>query len=134
MRSSIGGKHLAMWLAMLIVSVANGAVRDLIYAAWMSERAAHQLSSAISIGVLGVLMWAFLRRVPPLSRQDAWIIGLLWAALTVAFEFIFFHVVLGHSWSTLLADYRLDAGRVWGLVVLWIGIAPRVFFDGVRRP
>lgn len=123
-----------MWLAVLLVSVANGTVRDLIYAAWMSERTAHQLSSTIGIGMLGVLMWAFLRRFPPLSRQDAWIIGLLWAALTVAFEFIFFHVVLGHSWTTLLADYRLDEGRVWGLVVLWIAIAPRMFFHFVRRP
>jgi len=132
MTRSIGWKHLALWMAMLLTSIANGAVRDLLYAAWMSERDAHQLSTAIGIVVLGAMIRAFLRRFPPASLTHALLIGLFWAALTVAFEFLFFHFVIGHSWAALLANYDLAAGRVWVLVVLWIGIAPCVFYPARR--
>ena len=51
-----------------------------------------------------------------------------WAALTVAFEFVFFHFIGGHSWSELLANYNVGQGRVWVFVVLWIAVAPWFFF------
>jgi hypothetical protein len=46
--------------------------------------------------------------------------------MTVAFEFGFGHYVAGHSWSLLLADYNLLAGRVWSLFLIWITIVPYV--------
>jgi len=46
----------------------------------------------------------------------------------VLFEFGFGHWVAGHSWRRLLADYKLLAGRLWALVLVWIGIAPWVFY------
>lgn len=49
-------------------------------------------------------------------------------ALTVAFEFLFFHYVGGRSWSELLANYTLFEGRVWVAVLAWVAIAPYVFF------
>jgi hypothetical protein len=51
----------------------------------------------------------------------------------VAFEFLFFHFVGGHSWSELLANYNIFAGRVWVVVLLWVAAAPYVFFH-FRRP
>ncbi|MEW6447103.1 MAG: hypothetical protein AB1426_03305, partial [Bacillota bacterium] len=55
-------------------------------------------------------------------------IGLIWLVLTVAFEFGFGHFVMGHSWSRLLHDYNLLKGRLWVLVLLWVAIAPYVFY------
>jgi hypothetical protein len=49
-------------------------------------------------------------------------------ALTVLFEFIFGRLVMKHPWSKLLADYNLLAGRLWLLVLLWLVIAPVLFF------
>jgi hypothetical protein len=94
----------------------------------MSELAAHQLSTVTSVFVLGVIMWAFVRRYPPVSARQAAAIGLFWMALTVAFEFLFFHYAGGHPWSELLANYNVLAGRVWVVVLLWLAIAPGIFF------
>lgn len=121
-------KYLAGWFVMLLVSIANGAARDLTYGKHMSELAAHQLSTITSILSLGAVIWGFVRFYPPSSGHNAITIGLAWAALTVAFEFLFFHFVSGHSWSELLANYNVLEGRVWVAVLLWVAAAPYIFF------
>ena len=122
-------KCLAAWFVMLVVSIANGAIRDLTYGKHMNELAAHQLSTAISVLLLGVVIWLFVRHCPPSSARHSVATGLAWCALTVAFEFLFFHFVGGHSWSELLANYNVFAGRVWVVVLLWVAVAPYVFFQ-----
>jgi len=121
-------KYLVAWLLMLLVSVGNGAVRDFTYGRHMNELTAHQLSTSAGILLLGGIIWIFVRLYPPSSGNQAVSIGLLWMALTVAFEFLFFHFVGGHSWSELLANYDILKGRVWVLVLLWLAVAPYVFF------
>jgi len=53
--------------------------------------------------------------------------------LTVAFEFLFGHFVMGNPWEALLHDYNLVAGRVWVLVLTWIAVAPIIFHRIQRR-
>lgn len=48
--------------------------------------------------------------------------------LGVAFEFLFGHYVAGHSWERLLHDYNLVAGRVWLILLVWVALAPSLFF------
>jgi hypothetical protein len=78
-------KYLTAWVVMLAVSVANGAVRDFTYGRHLGESAAHQLSTASGTLLLGAVIWGFGKLVPPSSGREAVGIGLLWAALTVAF-------------------------------------------------
>lgn len=122
------GKYVAVWVVMLLVSVANGATRDVTYGRYLDELAAHQVSTACGILLLGLVIWLSGAFVPITSGRHAIAVGLFWAGLTVAFEFLFFHYVGGHSWSALLANYNVQEGRVWVFVVLWIAIAPYVFF------
>jgi hypothetical protein len=133
MNISAIGKYLATWFVMLLVSIANGAARDLTYGKYMSELAAHQLSTVTSVLSLGVVTWLFVRFYPPYSAIHAITIGVAWAALTVAFEFLFFHFFGGHSWSELLANYDISEGRVWVVVLLWVAAAPYVFFHCRRQ-
>lgn len=121
-------KYLLAWLTMLLVSIANGALRDLSYGRHMTELAAHQLSTVSSILLLGIIIRKFVYIFPPVSGLQAIRIGLFWLALTVAFEFLFFHYAGGHSWSVLLANYDILRGRVWVCVLAWIALAPCVFY------
>ena len=133
MKISSPWKYLAAWFVMLLVSIANGAARDLSYGKHMSELAAHQVSTVTSLLSLGVVIWLVVRRCPPASTRHAIVIGLAWCALTVAFEFLFFHFVGGHSWSELLANYNIFEGRVWVVVLLWITAAPYAFVQFSRQ-
>ncbi len=117
----------AYWVAMLLVSIANGALRDFTYGPILSERSAHQLSTLCSALLLGTIIRHFCRRAGLERGPWALAVGGGWVGLTVAFEFLFFHYVGGHSWSALLANYNLAAGRLWVLLLLWIGLAPSLF-------
>jgi hypothetical protein len=55
-------------------------------------------------------------------------IGLIWLALTVAFEFLFGHIVRGFPWSRFLLEYNIFAGRLWAAVLVWVTLAPYVFY------
>jgi hypothetical protein len=121
-------KYLAAWCVMLLVSIVNGAVRDLTYGKSMDELAAHQLSSGSCIILLGILIWWFVRLYPPSSGREAIRAGLLWLGLTVVFEFAFFHYVTGHTWAELRGNYNIFRGRTWVAVLAWVTIAPYVFF------
>jgi len=118
----------AAWIAMLLVAMTNGLVRDLTYGRQMDALLAHQLSTLSGCVLLGGVIRFFVRRWPPASSRQALAAGLGWMVTTIAFEFVFFHFVGGHSWAALLANYNLFAGRVWVLLLLWIAIAPAVFF------
>ncbi len=49
---------------MLLVSIANGAVRALVYGGYMSKPAAHQIATVIGILLFGMLIRAFVHRFP----------------------------------------------------------------------
>ena len=117
----------AYWGLMLLVSIANGGLRDVTYGPQLPERLAHQISTLISALLLGLIIRNFCRRTALVRGPRALTVGATWVAMTMAFEFLFFHYIGGHSWSALFANYDLLAGRVWILLLLWIGLAPSVF-------
>lgn len=121
-------KFLAVWLLMLLVSIGNGALREFTYGPRLGELAAHQLSTLTEILLLTGVFGVFFRRHRLATAAQAIRLGLGWVVLTVAFEFLFFHFVGGHSWESLLANYRISEGRVWPLVLIWIGLAPSLFY------
>ncbi|PTD93872.1 hypothetical protein C9439_05700 [archaeon SCG-AAA382B04] len=60
------------------------------------------------------------------SKLDLVLIGTFWFILTIFFEFIFGHYVMGHLWNKLLADYNILKGRIWILVLLTTLVAPLI--------
>ena len=124
-------KYFWLWFPMIGIAIANGLLREVWYGRRLGELRAHQLSTLSALVLLGLYMWLVLRLLPPASAGQAARVGLMWLALTVAFEFLFGHFVAGHSWSRLFQDYNLMAGRVWVLVLVWLAVAPVVFY-GLR--
>ncbi len=121
-------RYLLAWFALLLVAVINGGLRDFTYGQHLPALLANQLSCVSGILLFGVVFYLYVRRWPPASARQALSIGLFWMALTVAFEFLFFHYVAGHPWSELLANYDISEGRLWPLILLWVASGPYVFY------
>jgi hypothetical protein len=121
-------KYLPAWVPMLLIAIGNGALREGWYGKYLGELRAHQISTVTGVMFLGVYMWALVRIWKPESAGQAFAIGLMWLGLTVAFEFLFGRYVRGLAWSNLLHDYNVFAGRVWVVVLIWVAIAPYVFY------
>jgi hypothetical protein len=117
-------KFLLAWIPGIPIAILNALLRNSLYMKFLDELRAHQLS-AVSFAVLfGIYVWFILKWLKLSSAQNALYLGILWLTLTVSFEFLFGHFVMGHPWSKLFHDYNLFAGRVWILVLLWITISP----------
>ncbi len=125
-------QYALLWIPLVFIAIANGAIRDFTYKNVLGELAAHQLSTLTGIILFGIYIWAIGFRWKLESGRQAAAVGLLWLALTVAFEFLFFHYAAGHSWSVLLNAYNVCEGKVWVLVLIFVAVAPYISYR-IRR-
>jgi hypothetical protein len=113
-----------VWLGILAVAFANGAVREM----WLVPRLGESTAHALSVGILStailVVSWSTITWMRPGSVTDSWTIGIVWLALTLAFEFLAGHYVFGAPWSRLWAEYDLLNGRIWIVVLITTVAAP----------
>jgi hypothetical protein len=101
------------WVGAPVLAIVNGGARETLYADAVGDEVAHAVSTGTLLTLLAGYMWLLERRWPLANRQEALTVGVTWAALTVAFEFGFGHWVEGDSWSALLENYDVTAGKVW---------------------
>ena len=118
-------RALVIWIPLSAVAVANGLFRNAVITPRLAEQRAHVVSTLILCILIFVLTLVFIRWIGPRSSVEASLVGLLWVALTLAFEFLAGHYAFGHSWQKLLADYRIWEGRFWVLVPIVTYLAPR---------
>ena len=119
--------YLLAWIPMLIIAISNGALRQTVFARFLPELRAHQLSTLTGAVLIGAFIWLVVHVWPPASDQQSITIGLIWLLLTVAFEFFMGLVLLKQPLAKVLVDYNLLAGRVWVLFLVWLTLAPWLF-------
>ncbi len=122
------GRYVLAWVPMVFIAILNGLLRETTYGKSLHELRAHQLSTLIGVSFFSLYIgfWAYAWGFG--SLEQALTAGLIWVALTIAFEFLFGHYIAGHSWSQLLEDYNIFAGRLWVIVLLWLLVAPVLFY------
>ena len=120
--------YILAWFPMVIIGIVNGLFREKVLALKFNELKAHQLSTLTGLLLFALYIGIIMRIWRPETVAKAITIGIVWLAMTVVFEFIFGHYVAGHSWQRLLQDYNLAAGRLWILVLIWVAVAPYVFY------
>jgi hypothetical protein len=114
---------LAAWPGGAVLAVGNGMARELLYRDRVGEDAAHRISTVTALALFAGYFWLLEQRWPIPSSGEAAAIGAVWVGLTVLFE-VGLGRARGLSWSDLLADYDLRRGRLWPLVLAWLGVGP----------
>ena len=120
--------YAAGWVGLVILAILNGTIRVTVYGPFMSDLSAHQVSTAIGLSLFGIYIWIFTGIFRIASSKQAIVIGVMWLSMTIIFEFLFGHYVIGHSWAKLFEDYNVLKGRVWLLVLIWTTVAPYLFY------
>ena len=121
--------YLLAWFGLLIIAVINAAFRDKVYGPMMSELAAHQISCVSGIILFAVFIWFFTGWFSIGSQGEAALIGGMWLAMTLAFEFGYFHYVGGKPWSQLrgaTSSARRGQSR-FSLFRAWRSSSPATF-------
>jgi len=118
-------KALVIWVGILVLAVANGAVRETVLIPAFGTPAALVLSGLLlSVLIIGV---AFLS-IPWLQifrPVQLWVVGLGWLVLTLAFEFSF-GIWQGKSWPELFEAYTFKDGNIWPVVLAVTALAPYI--------
>ncbi len=114
-----------VWGLLVFTAIVNAGIREIIISPSLGEYLGHVLSSILLSIIIFIVAYLFLRSISlDYTPQDLGLIGILWLALTVAFEFIFGHYIMGNSWDTLLADYNIFEGKIWILVLVSTFLSP----------
>jgi hypothetical protein len=114
-----------VWVIFGIFTIINGIIRNKYYAPKVGEYLGHVISTIIGIFIVAVGTYLILRFTKiDCGSITLFLIGGFWVILTVLFEFIFGHYVLGNPWQKLLADYNILKGRLWSLFLLTELISP----------
>ena len=132
MNRGLAGRAFIMWIVFAFCGILNGVLREEVITPRLGADAGHVVSTIILCCVILVGSLLFVTRLRLTDRRSLLFVGMLWLGLTVAFEFLFGHYVMGHPWERLLADYDITRGRLWVLVLLSELLAP-LAMSRVRR-
>lgn len=116
------------WLLLLVLAILNGTLRTAVLSPRFGEHTGHVLSSILLSLLIFGATWILLPWAGPHSIAEAWRIGALWLAMTIAFELLGGHFLFGAPWSRLAADYNLAAGRIWIVVLAATLCSPPAVF------
>jgi hypothetical protein len=127
-------RALAVWLVILAFAFLNGAAREMLVVPRAGLLAGRALSALLLSGVVFAVTWLAIGWIRPSSFRETVVIGGLWLAMTLAFEFGAGHFLFRQPWSVLLEDYDVSRGRIWPLVLVATALAPTVAAYLARLP
>lgn len=120
-------KYILLWLPMIMLAFANATLRELVLVKQFSDLRAHQFSTISLIILCSIYVWLVYPMLNIQTFKQAFLIGFVWVLLTVAFEFLLGRLT-NKSWTYLLQDYNLFAGRIWLFFLLCLFILPYLFY------
>ena len=124
----------AVWVVLIVVESIHGTLRTLFLAPYVGDFRARQIAVFIASLLILFIAWLFVRwlvgpqvdSTRPASTRWLLLTGLLWLALTLAFEFGAGHYAFGHSWRDLASDYDLAHGGLLPIGMVVLVLAPLI--------
>ena len=107
---------LFIWTCIVPVAIVNGMLRDVALAPYLGDPTPRAISCVTLAAAILVVARMSIAWIGPPTAGAAWMVGVIWLNLTLAFEFLVGRYVFGTPWGALRADYNIFAGRLWVLV------------------
>jgi len=101
---------LVVWLIMIGVEAVHGLLRTTFLVPVVGDFRARQIGMFIGSALILLVAYVFVDWLHAPDRKSLMLVGLLWLALTVAFEIGFGHFVLWRSWESFANEYNLVRG------------------------
>jgi len=112
-----------LWLGFLLVAIACAIIREKFLVPGLGPLGGRAVGTLLLGLIIFGLIYASMGKLKGATQVSLFKLGLCWTIATIAFEFLFGHYVMGHSWESLWADYHVLEGRFWPLVLIvtWLG-------------
>lgn len=122
--SSLIVQALGIWILFVVVAIVNGAIREKLLVRLAGEYPAHLMAVLVLWLAVFAITGVFVRQTRISDAGILLVIGGLWLVLTIGFEFLFGHYVMGKGWSKLLGAYNIFNGDLWVSVLLVTFFSP----------
>ena len=117
-------KSTMIWFIIAFFAVLNGILRENILTPYLGKLIALPVSG-ITISLLIFTITYLFFDLFAKHRKPTYIsIGFLWVSMTLIFEFIFGHYVIGKSWIELFQVFNLFEGNLFILALFTSFISP----------
>lgn len=113
-----------VWLIIAIFAVINGIVREKLLVPSLGYSAALPLSGILLCVIVICITYAAIGFFGAPDRRGYLLIGIQWVVMTLLFEFIFGHYVVGKPWGALLQTFNLLKGDLFLLVLIVSLLSP----------
>ena len=117
-----------IWLTLVAVESIHGVMRRLFLEPRLGDLRARQVSVFTGALLITVVFSFTLKGLGPQPGRRWWEFGLLWLALTLAFE-IGLGRAAGMSWDRIASDFDPRRGGLLGFGMLVILVAPRILAE-----
>jgi hypothetical protein len=125
-------KSLGVWFILAVSAIVVATFRVEVLLPPLGEQTAHQLGTLLYLIVQFIIIYFFIKKLKIKETKTLLGIGLFWVFVTIIFEFVFGHYVMGHPWQKLFADYNIFNGRLWVLVLINNMVAPFISYKVIR--
>jgi hypothetical protein len=119
------------WLPLPVLAVANAALRELALLPLLGAKLAQPLSGLTLIALIGLYSFVIFRKVIAGAGPGvAWLLGLIWAGLTLAFEYALMaaaHELPLARLADTLSPSAVSEGNLFVLAVIFLALSPRLF-------
>lgn len=87
----------------IILAIINAAIRNKVYAPKKGEHAGHIIITIIAISYTILVVFLFLKYINiDYTKTDLIFIGVFWLVITIIFDFLLGHYLIGNSWDNYL--------------------------------
>ena len=126
MATSVLLKALVLWLAILVLAIVNGVLRERALNPIMGPVGGLITSGAILSLCIFLVAFFSAGWLGAAEASGFWLIGLLWVLLTLLFETGFGRLVQRRTWAQLLQAYTFKGGNIWPVVLAVTLVSPWV--------
>lgn len=113
-----------VWLIIIFAESVHGTLRQIFLAPLIGDFPARRIAFFIGMLLIFLIAYLFIRWIDAPTRKSLFIVGTMWAILTLLFEFSLGFFVLGYSNERMLEDYNLARGGLMGFGLLFMIFAP----------
>lgn len=113
-----------VWLLIIFAESVHGALRQIVFAPLIGDFPARRIAFFVGMLLIFLIAYLFIRWIRAGKAKQLFVIGLMWAILTLLFEFGLGLFILAYTPGRILEDYDVSRGGLMGFGLLFMVFVP----------
>jgi hypothetical protein len=111
-------KASVIWVVIALLAIANGLVRETVLVSTLGPSIALPVSGMLLSLIVFIVTYLSFPLFAKNKSLTYFLIGLQWVLMTLLFEFLFGHYVVGRSWSDIIQVFNIMKGNLFIIVLI----------------